>query len=49
MTRPGPTEIGTAELGAADVATAPLWRAVQALRLVTLLYAVGQQIASVRY
>ncbi|GAB3212145.1 MacS family sensor histidine kinase [Nocardia tengchongensis] len=28
-------------------ATAPLWRAVQAFRLVTLLYAVGQQIASV--
>ncbi|MGW4069986.1 MacS family sensor histidine kinase [Nocardia grenadensis] len=33
----------------ADAATAPLWRAVQAFRLVTLLYAVGQQIASVRY
>ncbi|MEV6096609.1 DUF5931 domain-containing protein [Nocardia sp. NPDC051981] len=30
-------------------ATAPLWRAVQAFRLVTLLYAVGQQIASVSY
>ncbi|MEC3914352.1 MacS family sensor histidine kinase [Nocardia sp. CDC160] len=28
-------------------ASAPLWRAVQAFRLVTLLYAVGQQIASV--
>lgn len=28
-------------------ATAPLWRAVQAFRLVTLLYAVGQQVASV--
>lgn len=33
----------------AEAATAPLWRAVQAFRLVTLLYAVGQQIASVRY
>ncbi|MET8797514.1 DUF5931 domain-containing protein [Nocardia sp. NPDC004568] len=33
----------------ADAATAPLWRAVQAFRLVTLLYAVGQQIASVQY
>ncbi|GAB0105321.1 DUF5931 domain-containing protein [Nocardia sp. JMUB6875] len=30
-------------------ASAPLWRAVQAFRLVTLLYAVGQQIASVPY
>lgn len=30
-------------------ASAPLWRAVQAFRLVTLLYAVGQQIASVSY
>lgn len=39
----------TAELDPADVATAPLWRAAQALRLVTLLYAVGQQIASVPY
>jgi len=29
------------------VATAPLWRAAQAFRLVTVLYAVGQQIASV--
>ncbi|WP_067694918.1 MacS family sensor histidine kinase [Nocardia jejuensis] len=29
-----------------EVATAPLWRAAQAFRLVTLLYAVGQQIAS---
>lgn len=28
-------------------ATAPLWRAVQAFRLVTLLYAIGQQVASV--
>ncbi|MFI5716699.1 MacS family sensor histidine kinase [Nocardia sp. NPDC051750] len=33
----------------ADAATAPLWRAVQAFRLVTLAYAVGQQIASVQY
>lgn len=32
-----------------DAATAPLWRAVQAFRLVTLLYAVGQQFASVPY
>ncbi|UFS94407.1 MacS family sensor histidine kinase [Nocardia huaxiensis] len=31
------------------IATAPLWRAAQALRLVTLLYAVGQQIASVSH
>ncbi|MGV9822462.1 MacS family sensor histidine kinase [Nocardia xishanensis] len=37
------------ELSPADAATAPLWRAVQAFRLVTLLYAVGQQIASVPY
>jgi signal transduction histidine kinase len=44
MTRPP-----EAELSAADAATAPLWRAAQALRLVTLLYAVGQQIASVSY
>ncbi|MCU1645954.1 MAG: hypothetical protein JWN03_6229 [Nocardia sp.] len=29
-----------------DAATGPLWRAAQAFRLVTLLYAVGQQIAS---
>ncbi|OQS15700.1 sensor histidine kinase [Nocardia donostiensis] len=35
------------ELNPADAAVAPLWRAVQAFRLVTLLYAVGQQIASV--
>ncbi|MFJ1459276.1 MacS family sensor histidine kinase [Nocardia sp. N2S4-5] len=35
--------------GRADdaAATAPLWRAAQAFRLVTVLYAVGQQIASV--
>ncbi|WP_330234176.1 DUF5931 domain-containing protein [Nocardia sp. NBC_00508] len=39
----------TPELRSADVATTPLWRAAQALRLVTLLYAVGQQIASVPY
>ncbi|MEV6660881.1 MacS family sensor histidine kinase [Nocardia fluminea] len=39
----------TAELSSADVATAPLWRAAQAFRLVTLLYAIGQQIASVSY
>ncbi|MEU4432640.1 DUF5931 domain-containing protein [Nocardia rhamnosiphila] len=39
----------TGEPDPADAATAPLWRAVQAFRLVTLLYAVGQQIASVRY
>lgn len=30
-----------------DAATAPLWRAAQAFRLVTLIYAVGQQFASV--
>ncbi|MEU7630234.1 DUF5931 domain-containing protein [Nocardia sp. NPDC049220] len=36
----------SAEQRSADVATAPLWRAAQALRLVTVLYAVGQQIAS---
>ncbi|WP_084515208.1 MacS family sensor histidine kinase [Nocardia acidivorans] len=29
-----------------DAATAPLWRAAQAFRLVTLLYAIGQQFAS---
>ena len=39
----------TAELSSADAATAPLWRAAQAFRLVTLLYAIGQQIASVQY
>ncbi|WP_328657987.1 MacS family sensor histidine kinase [Nocardia salmonicida] len=39
----------TAELSSADAATAPLWRAAQAFRLVTLLYAIGQQIASVPY
>ncbi|MFF0541211.1 MacS family sensor histidine kinase [Nocardia thailandica] len=39
----------TADLAATEVATAPLWRAAQAFRLVTLLYAVGQQIASVPY
>ncbi|WP_253814756.1 MacS family sensor histidine kinase [Nocardia amikacinitolerans] len=44
MSRTPPTE-----LSPADAATAPLWRAVQAFRLVTLLYAVGQQIASVPY
>ncbi|WP_378734789.1 MacS family sensor histidine kinase [Nocardia brasiliensis] len=38
-----------AEPRSSDVATTPLWRAAQALRLVTLLYAVGQQIASVPY
>ncbi|MGN2635281.1 MacS family sensor histidine kinase [Nocardia takedensis] len=37
------------ELSPSDAATAPLWRAVQAFRLVTLLYAIGQQIASVPY
>nr|WP_309230386.1 DUF5931 domain-containing protein [Nocardia sp. SYP-A9097] len=35
------------EPGASDAATAPLWRAAQAFRLVTLLYAIGQQFASV--
>ncbi|MBF6137101.1 ATP-binding protein [Nocardia otitidiscaviarum] len=30
-------------------AAAPLWRAAQVFRLVTLIYAIGQQIASVRY
>ncbi|MTE14744.1 MacS family sensor histidine kinase [Nocardia aurantiaca] len=39
----------TDEPDPAWAATAPLWRAVQAFRLVTLLYAVGQQIASVSY
>ncbi|GGK53036.1 MacS family sensor histidine kinase [Nocardia camponoti] len=39
----------TAELSGAEAATAPLWRAAQAFRLVTLLYALGQQVASVRY
>lgn len=43
------TATRTTELSSADAATAPLWRAVQAFRLVTLLYAVGQQIASVPY
>ncbi|WP_069161407.1 MacS family sensor histidine kinase [Nocardia altamirensis] len=38
-----------AEPRPSDVATTPLWRAVQALRLVTLLYAVGQQFASAPY
>ncbi|MBF6176173.1 MacS family sensor histidine kinase [Nocardia blacklockiae] len=33
--------------GDETVATAPLWRAAQAFRLVTVLYAVGQQVASV--
>ncbi|GAB2648701.1 MacS family sensor histidine kinase [Nocardia goodfellowii] len=36
-------------LSPSEAATAPLWRAVQAFRLVTLLYAVGQQVASVQY
>ncbi|MFQ6329537.1 MacS family sensor histidine kinase [Nocardia sp. CWNU-33] len=39
----------TTDLSPTDAATGPLWRAAQALRLVTLLYAVGQQIASVPY
>ncbi|MFE7796708.1 MacS family sensor histidine kinase [Nocardia sp. NPDC057440] len=39
----------TTDLSPTDAATAPLWRAAQALRLVTLFYAVGQQIASVPY
>ncbi|GEM33035.1 putative two-component system sensor kinase [Nocardia neocaledoniensis NBRC 108232] len=39
----------TAELSSTDAATAPLWRAAQAFRLVTLLYAIGQQIASAPY
>ncbi|MFI9405350.1 MacS family sensor histidine kinase [Nocardia sp. NPDC052316] len=38
-----------AEPHSSDVATTPLWRAAQALRLVTLLYAVLQQIASAPY
>ncbi|MFI1915594.1 MacS family sensor histidine kinase [Nocardia sp. NPDC020380] len=42
-TDPGPP----AEPDPDAAATAPLWRAVQAFRLVTLLYAVGQQVASV--
>ncbi|WP_051027609.1 MacS family sensor histidine kinase [Nocardia higoensis] len=41
--------VGPVEPSADDTATAPLWRAVQAFRLVTLLYAIGQQIASVPY
>ena len=44
-----PSPSRTRELDPADAAVAPLWRAVQAFRLVTLLYAVGQQIASVSY
>ncbi|WP_054815387.1 MacS family sensor histidine kinase [Nocardia arizonensis] len=43
------TATRTTELSPADAATAPLWRAVQAFRLVTLLYAIGQQVASVPY
>ncbi|WP_194832319.1 MacS family sensor histidine kinase [Nocardia sp. XZ_19_369] len=38
-----------AEPHSSDVATTPLWRAAQALRLVTLLYAVLQQFASAPY
>ncbi|MEV6556665.1 DUF5931 domain-containing protein [Nocardia sp. NPDC051756] len=38
-----------AEPRSSDVATTPLWRAAQALRLVTLLYAVLQQFASAPY
>lgn len=38
-----------AESRPSDVATTPLWRAAQALRLVTLLYAVLQQVASAPY
>ncbi|GAA5045643.1 MacS family sensor histidine kinase [Nocardia callitridis] len=34
------------EPSSADAATTPLWRAAQALRLVTMVYAVGQQISS---
>ncbi|MGY4098302.1 hypothetical protein ACW2Q0_01865 [Nocardia sp. R16R-3T] len=49
MTRPGPSEVGAAELSADDAATAPLRRAVRALWLVTLRYAVGQQLASARH
>lgn len=41
--------IHTADLGPDDAAIAPLWRAAQAFRLVTLLYALGQQIASAPY
>ncbi|MGF6882100.1 signal transduction histidine kinase [Nocardia sp. GAS34] len=37
----------TAESASDAVATVPLWRAAQAFRLVTLVYAIGQQIASV--
>ncbi|MGX1805023.1 MacS family sensor histidine kinase [Nocardia sp. NPDC055321] len=36
-----------AEPASDDAATSPLWRAAQAFRLVTLIYAVGQQAASV--
>ncbi|WP_254206024.1 MacS family sensor histidine kinase [Nocardia alni] len=38
-----------AEPSPAAVATAPLWRAAQAFRVVTVLYAVGQQVASAPY
>ncbi|WP_170264327.1 MacS family sensor histidine kinase [Nocardia uniformis] len=37
------------ELDPDYAAAAPLWRAAQVFRLVTLIYAIGQQIASVRY
>jgi len=40
---------GPGALAEDTAATAPLWRAVQAFRLVTLLYAIGQQVASVPY
>ncbi|MFC9893447.1 MacS family sensor histidine kinase [Nocardia sp. NPDC127579] len=49
MTWNATAEQSAGELNPAEAATAPLWRAVQAFRLVTLLYALGQQVASVQY
>ncbi|MFI6871273.1 MacS family sensor histidine kinase [Nocardia sp. NPDC050406] len=37
------------ELDPDFAAAAPLWRAAQVFRLITLLYAIGQQVASVQY
>ncbi|MEV0249576.1 DUF5931 domain-containing protein [Nocardia sp. NPDC050712] len=49
MTWNATAEQTAGELNPAEAATAPLWRAVQAFRLVTLIYAIGQQVASVQY
>ncbi|MGW4247285.1 MacS family sensor histidine kinase [Nocardia sp. NPDC004722] len=49
MTPGTDTDPGSSATDPDWAASAPLWRAVQAFRLVTLLYAVGQQIASVPY